>query len=105
MTTAFVAPTQSAVIRRRGKFRLEARHPVSGRLLGTAVCSHGSADSEKYEWIGWLVARVGEEGVVVDTHPLACELLIGLTSVLVDEPAGGGDLHHDARGVLLRGEQ
>jgi hypothetical protein len=102
MTTAFVTPTYRVDIRRKGKYKLEARHPVSGRLLGTAVCSHGSADSERFEWIGWCV-QVGGHSKVVDTHPLACELLIELTSVLVDEPAGGGDLHHDARGVLLRG--
>lgn len=69
MTTAFMTPAARVEIVQR-KHRLEARHPASGRLLGTAVRSTRNDD----EWIGWLV-RCGEHMSVQDTVTAARELL------------------------------
>lgn len=71
MTTAFMTPIQRVDIVSKGKDKLEARHPASGRVLGTAERRYGRREDD---WIGWLVA-VGECRQVVDTVAAARELL------------------------------
>lgn len=91
MTVAFSTPHQAVDIVRRGKYRLEARHPATGRLLGAAVCSRGDKDSERYDWIGWYV-RCGAHRSVVDTVTAARELLADLASASTDSTDATDDV-------------
>ncbi len=48
-----------------GVNRMEARHPVTWRLLGTAI-RNSHPDSE---WIGWLVECNNEQAILIARGP------------------------------------
>jgi hypothetical protein len=63
VTTAFVTLIARVDIVKRGKDKLEARHPRSEKVLGTAERRFGRGEED---WIGWRVT-VGRRRELVDT--------------------------------------
>jgi len=79
VSTPFVTPMRRVEVVQTGRDRLEARHPATGQLLGTACRSRGS----DCEWIGWLV-EAGRHRQVAATIASASALLSEFAASTLD---------------------